>query len=152
MFADCQSGFIPGNSCISQLLSISQEIHKSFECNPLEVVRGAFLDISKVFNRVCLEGLIFKFKHGVEGKLIKLLEIYLKNQNQRVVPTGLSSSWKKLLAVVPQRSLLGLVLFLMYINDLPHDLPSICKMFADDISLFFKSKRFSLILTMTEKQ
>ena len=55
LFADCQSGFIPGNSCILQLLSISQEIHKSFECNPLEDVRGAFLDISKVSTKSVLK-------------------------------------------------------------------------------------------------
>ena len=47
LFTDCQSGFIPSYSCVLQLLSITQEIHKSFNCNPPEDVRGVFLDISK---------------------------------------------------------------------------------------------------------
>ena len=73
LFTDCQSGFIPGVSCISQLLSITQEIHKSFDCNPPEYIRGVFLDISKAFYKVWHEGLIFKLKiYVVEGKLIIL--------------------------------------------------------------------------------
>ena len=156
MFADRQSGFIPGDSCISQLLFITQEIHKSFHCNPHEDIRGVFLDISKAFDKVWHEGLIFKLKtYGVEGKLIMLLENYLKNQNQRVVLNGLNSSWKKMLAVAPQGSVLGALLFLMHINDLPHDISSVCKMFADGTSLFAKVKiptYLSLILTTTWKK
>ena len=60
LFTDCQSGFIPGDSCISHLLSITQEIHKSFHCNPLDDVRGMFLDVSKALDKVWHEGLIFK--------------------------------------------------------------------------------------------
>ena len=94
MFTDCQSGVIPGDSCISQLLSVTQEIHKSFNCNPSEDVRGMFVDIFKAFDKVWHEGLIFKLKtYDVERKLIMLLENYLKNRNQRVVLNGLNSSW-----------------------------------------------------------
>ena len=156
MFADCQSGFILGDSCISQLLSITQEIHKSFDCNPPEHIRGVFLDISKAFDKVWHERIIFKSKtYGVEGKLVMLLETYLKNRNQRVVLNGFNSSWKKILAVFPQGSVLGALLFLMHINDLPHDISSVCKMFADGTSLFAKVKiptYLSLILTTTWKK
>ena len=94
MFTDCQSGVIPGDSCISQLLSVTQEIHRSFNCNPPEDVRGMFVDIFKAFDKVWHEGLIFKLKtYDVERKLIMLLENYLKNRNQRVVLNGLNSSW-----------------------------------------------------------
>ena len=66
-----------------------------------------FLDISKAFDKVWHEGLIFKLKtYGVEGKLIMLLENYLKNRNQRVVLNGLNSSWKRILAGVPQGSVI----------------------------------------------
>ena len=102
LFADCQSGFIPGDSCVLQLLSITQDIHKSFDCNPSQNIRGVFLDICKAFNKVWHEGQFFKLKtYDVEGKLIMLVESYLKNRKQRVVLNGLSSSWKKILAGVP---------------------------------------------------
>ena len=102
LFTDCQSGFIPGDSCVLQLLSITQDIHKSFDCNPSQNIRGVFLDISKVFNKVWHEGQFFKLKtYDVEGKLIMLLESYLKNRKQKVVLNALSSSWKKILAGVP---------------------------------------------------
>ena len=148
MFTDCQSGFILDDSFVSQLLSITQEIHKSFDCNPLEYVRGVFLDISQAFDKVRHEGLIFKLKtYGVVGKLIMFFENYLKNRNQRVVLYGITSSWKKMLAGDPQGSVLGPPLFLIYINDLPHEISSICKMFADDTSLFSKVKDYSLSLS-----
>ena len=82
------------------------------------------------------EGLIFKLKtYGVEGNLLKLLENYLTDRQQRVVLNGRMSSWQNVYAGVPQGSVLGPLLFLIYINDLPDELTSMCKMFADDTSL-----------------
>ena len=101
-FLFCHSGFIAGDSCLSQLLSISQEIHKSFDCSLPEDVRGVFLDIIKAFDKVWHEGLIFKLKaYDVEGKLIMLWENYLKNRKQRVILNCVSSSWQKMLSGVP---------------------------------------------------
>ena len=107
-----------------------------------------FLDIFKTFNKVSHEGLIFTLKtYGDEGKLIMLLENCLKSQNQKVFLDGLSSSWKEIPEGVPQGSVLGPLLFLIYINDLPHDIYSIRKTFADDTSLFSKVKESSLSLS-----
>ena len=70
-----QSGFLPGDSSIAQLLSIIHEIQKAFDNNPTVDVRGVFLDISKVFDKVWHDGLIFKLKsYSVEGELLSLLK------------------------------------------------------------------------------
>ena len=90
--SDKQSGFRAGDSCISQLLAITQEIYKSFDCNPSLETRGVFLDISKAFDKVWHEGLLFKLKcYGVEG-LYNIMENYLHDRKQRVVLCGQSSS------------------------------------------------------------
>ena len=87
-----QSGFKPGDSCINQLLSITHEIYKSFD-DGLEV-RGVFLDISKAFDKVWHEGLIFKLKqNGISGDLLQILSDFLSNRKQRVVLNGQNSSW-----------------------------------------------------------
>ena len=139
LFTPCQSGFTPGDSCVLQLLSTKHEIYKSFDCHPPTNMRGSFLDISKAFDKVWHEGLIFKLKsYGVEGNLLKLLENYLTDRQQRVAVNGRTSSWQNIYTDVPQGSVLGLLLFLIYINDLPDGLTSMCKIFADDTSLFSK--------------
>ena len=130
-----QSGFRPGDSCISQLVSIIHNIYKSFD-DGLEV-RGVFLDISKAFDKVWHEGLIFKLKqNGISGNLINLLTDFLSNRKQRVVLNGQYSSWANVNAGVPQGSILGPLMFLIYINDLSDGLVSDEKLFADDTSLF----------------
>ena len=70
-----------------------------------------------------------------------------KDRNQKLVLNGLNSSWRKILAGVPRGSVLGPLLFLIYINDLLHDISSICKMFAEDTSLFSKVKDSTLSLS-----
>ena len=131
---------MPNDSCVAQLLSITHEIYNSFDYNPSVDIRGVFLDISKAFDKVWHDGLIFKLQtYGIDGKLLKLLKSYLKDRQQRVLLNGQTSSWKNVLAGVPQGSVLGPLLFLIYINDLPDGLTSICKIFADDTSLFSKA-------------
>ena len=94
-----QSRFRPGDSCINQLLSISHDIFTSFG-NGLEI-RGVFLDISKAFDKVWQDGLIYKLKqNGIKDKLLFLLIDFLKNRQQRVVLNGQYSSWTKVNAGV----------------------------------------------------
>ena len=127
------------DSCALQLLSITHEIYKSFDYHPPTDMRGTFLDISKAFDKVWHEGLIYKLKtYGVEGNLLKVLENYLTDCQQKVVLHGRTSSWQNVYTGVSQGSVLGPLLFLIYINDLPDELTSMCKIFADDTSLFSK--------------
>ena len=130
-----QSGFKPGDSCINQLLAITHEIYKSFD-DGFEV-RGVFLDISKAFDKVWHEGLIFKLKqNGISDNLLNLLCDFLRNRKQRVLLNGQVSDWPDVRAGVPQGSILGTLLFLIYINNLSEGLSSNAKLFADDTSLF----------------
>ena len=130
-----QSGLRPGDSCINQLLSIAHEILSAFDDG--HEVRSVFLDISKAFDRVWHEGLLFKLQqYGISGELITLIKDFLSCRKQRVVLNGQHSSWTDAKAGVPQGSILGPLLFLIYINDLPNGLNSNVKLFADDTSPF----------------
>ena len=128
------SGFKPGDSCTNQLISITHEIYQSFD-DGFEV-RGVFLDISKAFDKVWHDGLMYKLKqNGVACDLLDTLTNFLKERKQRVVLNGQYSTWTNVEAGVPQGSILGPLLFLVYINDLPENLVSNPKLFADDTSL-----------------
>ena len=137
LFTSCLSGFRKGDSCVSQLLSITHEILKGFDANPSLDTRGVFLDISKAFDRVWHDGLFFKLKsYGVTGPILLLIQDFLSGRSQRVVLDGKASGWTNISAGVPQGSILGPLFFLIYINDLPQGIISKLKIFADDSSLF----------------
>ena len=132
-----QSGFRPGDSTVNQLLSITHKIYSAFEEFPSRETRTIFLDISKAFDKVWHDGLLFKLKcYGISDCLFTLIEDFLRNRQQRVVMNGKSSGWSSVMAGVPQGSVLGPLFFLVYINDLVDNISSDAKLFADDTSLF----------------
>ena len=132
-----QSGFRPGDSTTNQLTYLVNEIHEAFEDKNSLEVRAVFLDISKAFDKVWHTGLIFKLRqNGVSGSLLRLFESYLHNRHQRVVINGSHSEYLPVESGVPQGSVLGPLLFLVYINDLEKNIKSNIKFFADDTMLF----------------
>ena len=137
MLSDKQSGFRKLDSPVNQLISVTHQIYKAFDEDPPLEVRGVFLDISKAFDKVWHEGLLFKLERsGIQGLLLDLLRSYLSGRFQRVLLNGTRSCWQPVLAGVPQGSILGPLLFLVYIDDLIADFRSDGRLFADDVSLF----------------
>ena len=132
-----QSGFRPNDSTTNQLLSIVHTVFSSFDCSPPMDVRSVYLDISKAFDRVWHESLIYKLRScGVSGNLLSLLQSFLDNRKQCTVLNGRASKWGSISAGVPQGSILGPLFFLVYINDLTATIRYDMKLFADDTSLF----------------
>ena len=132
----CQSGFQKGDSCVSQLLKITNDVFKNLDSDPSTDTRSIFLDMSKAFDKVWHEGLLYKLReYGIHGNLYNLLINYLMCRKQRTLINGQVSDWKPISAGVPQGSVLGPLLFLVYVNDLPDNLHCSPKLFADDVSL-----------------
>ena len=104
-------------------------------------VNEIYLDFQKAFDKVPHERLISKLKsHGMGNSIINWIEQWLTvtDRRQRVVVDGEVSSWKSVLSVVPQGSVLGPILFLVYINDLEEGVTGKILKFADDTKLFRK--------------
>jgi hypothetical protein len=133
-----QSGFLPGSSTITQLTEIYDQFCRAVAKG--KEIRVVFLDISKAFDRVWHTGLIHKLRSsGISGKLLDWLKDYLTDRQQRVIINGETSEWGDLKAGVPQGSVLGPLLFLIFINDITHVIWN-CKirLFADDTCLFIE--------------
>lgn len=129
-----QSGFIPGDSTVNQLVSIYNDLCSSFD-NAL-TTQAVFLDITKAFDRVWHRGLLHKLEAvGIVGPLLKWFSDYLSDREQSVVIHGEMSNFKTVPAGVPQGSVLGPLLFLIYINDIVDNIQSVIRLFADDTSL-----------------
>ena len=129
-----QSGFMPGCSTITQLLEIYHQFCEAVD-NGKEV--SHFLDISRAFDRVWHAGLLYKLrKYGIEGDLLERIADYLRNRQQRVCLNGVVSDWCNILAGVPQGSILGPLLFLIFITDLTEVVRfTQMRLFADDTCL-----------------
>ena len=129
-----QSGFQPNDSVTNQLISLVESINSAFDIN--HEVRSVYLDMSKAFDKAWHEGLIFKLKqNGIEGKLLNLFESYLSNRKQRVMINGSESDRGIIESGVPQGSVLGPLIFLIYINDLEKGIKSQINFFADVTSI-----------------
>ena len=134
-----QHGFLKAKSCLTNLLCFLEEITKWVDDgSPVDVI---YLDFQKAFDKVPHQRLISKLKsHGMGNSIINWIEQWLTDRRQRVVVDGEVSSWKQVLSGVPQGSVLGPILFLVYINDLEEGVSGKILKFADDTKLFRKVK------------
>ena len=138
-FSDSQYGFRSSRSTADLLTVVSDRIARAF--NRSGATRAVALDISKAFDRVWHAGLFHKLKSYYQ--IFGLISSFLGNRRLRIVLDGKSSQEYPVNARVPQVSILGPTLFLLYINDLPDNVICDIAIYADDTTLYSKCDRAS---------
>ena len=135
LFSDFQYGFRSSRSTADLLTVVSDRIARAFKSSG--AIRAVALDISKAVNRVWHADLLHKLKsYGISGQIFGLMSSFLSNRWLRVVLDGKSSQEYPVNAGVPEESILGPTLFLLYINDLPDDVICNIAICADDTTLY----------------
>ena len=135
-----QFGFRKNNSTTSALLQITEKIKESIDNKKYGC--GSFIDLSKAFDTVNHEILLRKLEHyGIRGVVLDWFNSYLSNRKQYVYLNGESSQLENITCGVPQGSILGPLLFLIYINDLPN-ISEVLQfyLFADDTNIYYENE------------
>ena len=134
LIRESQHGFQSGKSCVTNLLEFLEEITQNIdEGSPCDII---YMDFQKAFDKVPHQRLLKKLeKHGIAGKVLKWIEAWLTSRKQRVVLKGESSAWEEVLSGVPQGSVLGPLLFIIFINDIDTGILSTLSKFADDCKI-----------------
>jgi len=135
LIRDSQHGLRKGRSCVTNLLLFLDQILRCVDegfC--VDII---FLDLAKAFDKVPHKRLLEKLrKHGIGGKLLRNIGNWLSKRRQRVCVKGVKAAWEAVWSGVPQGSVLGPLLFLIYINDFEEEVATKVFKFADDTKLF----------------
>ena len=131
LISDAQHGFMPGRSCTTQLLQVLDKWTEILDTGgEVDVI---YLDYAKAFDSVPHQRLILKLQsYGVSDNVLMWIKSFLQTRRQRVVVAGSESDWAPVLSGIPQGTILGPVLFLCFINEMPQCLKSKVFLYADD--------------------
>ena len=123
--------FIRGRSTTLQLLTVLEKWTKEIdEGNEIDCI---YLDFMKAFDKVPHKCLLSKLKsYNIDESVLEWIASFLRDRRQRVTVNGEKSGWREVISGIPQGTVLGPVLFVIYINDLPENVKSDLFMFADD--------------------
>ena len=139
-YFDNQFGFQKNISTSAALIQITEKIKESIDNRKYGC--GLFIDLRKAFNTINHAILITKMEHyGIRGTALEWFKSYLTNRKQYVYINGETSQLKDITCGVPQGSVLGPLLFLIYINDLPN-ISDVLKffLFADDTNIYYEAE------------
>ena len=132
---ELQQGFREKRSCETQLIMIVDELANT--CSSVNRQTLSSLILAKPFDKVAHEKLLLKLHiYGIRGNTLNWIKDFLDNRNQSVLLNGSNSDSIPVSAGVPQESVIGPMLFLAYINDLPDQVRSRIRLFADDTAMY----------------
>ena len=149
LVTDKQHGFVQGKSCITQLLDVLDDWTQALDNgSSVDII---YMDFAKAFDSVPHKRLVSKVQaHGIDGNVLKWITDFLTGRTQKVTVNGATSNTANVTSGIPQGSVLGPVLFVMYINDMPSEVHNPIRLFADDTKIYTVSDTAESTLSLQE--